>query len=70
MSVATKEHRIAPSAAQTTDITEIVQQLRARVERQLHELQRFLAAWSVTSPGVQLPNADVGALAQQRSQRQ
>ena len=68
MSVATKEHRIAPSAANTVDIAEIAQRLRTTVGKQLHELQRFLSAWSVTSPGVQMPNTDVGALTQSRSQ--
>jgi hypothetical protein len=68
MSVATKEHRIAPSAAHTVDITEIAQRLRTTLGQQLHELRRFLGAWSVTAPGVQLPNTDVGALSQSRSQ--
>ncbi len=69
MSAITKEHRIAPPTASPVDITGIAQRLRTKAAQQLHELQRFLSAWSVTTPGVQLPNTDVGALTQQRSQR-
>ena len=64
MSVATKENHIASAVAESPDIPALLRQLGARTAHQLHEFKRFLAAWSV-----QIPNADVGALAQERSLR-
>ena len=69
MSVATKDHHIASAVAESPDISAFLRQLSARTGQQLNEFKRFLAAWSVTAPGVQLPNVDVGALAQNRSFR-
>jgi hypothetical protein len=69
MSVATKHNHIASAVAESTDVRASLRQLGARIEQQLHEFKRFLAAWSVTAPGVQMPNVDVGALAQDRSLR-
>ena len=69
MSVATKEDRILSTVAKSPDISAFLQRLGARTGRQLHEFKRFLAAWSITAPGVQMPNVDVGALAQDRSLR-
>ena len=69
MSVATKDNHIASAVAESPDISAFLRQLGARTSHQLHEFKRFLAAWSVTAPGVQMPNVDVGALAQERSSR-